>query len=129
MREWSCRVFNVESAVCDNKRKHTVFAEAYRLFEKGEYSACIVSAYSELEYQISSHYTDSGTKDYAPTHQIFRFDQYLRNRFESNNQDAHEFIELRNKIVHQGYVATKTEARDFLNLVETVNEDDCKTQG
>lgn len=128
LKEWSCRVFDIESVVCDNKGKHTVFEDAYRLFEKGEYSACIVSAYSELEYKISSRYT-SQTGDSNSPHQIFRFGQYLRKFFESNNQDAYKLIELRNQIVHQRYVATETEARDFLHLVETVNEDDCKTQG
>ncbi len=129
LREWSCRAFDIESAFCENKGKLTVFADAYRLFEKGEYSACIVSAYSELEYQISSRHMNSWTKDYGLTNQIFRFGKYLRNYFESSNQDAYELIQLRNKIVHQKYVATEIEARDFLRLVETVNEDDNKTKG
>lgn len=129
LTEWSCRVFDVEAAVCDNKGKHTVFAEAYRLFEKGEYSACIVSAYSELEFQISLRRTGAWSVNYDSTHQIFKFSLNLVKVFESNNIDAPELIELRNKIVHQGYVATETEARDFLHLVERVNEDDRKTYG
>lgn len=128
LTEWSCRVFDVESAVCDNKGKHTVFADAYRLFEKGEYSACIVSAYSELEYQISLRHADSCRANFDSPHQIFRFGQYLRKSFESNNKDANELIELRNKIVHQRYAATETEACDFLHLVEAANEYDRKTQ-
>lgn len=127
LTEWSCRVFDVESAVCDNIGKHTVFADAYRLLEKGEYSACIVSAYSELEYQISSRHTDTWSEHYDSPQHVFRFGQYLRKVFESNNKDAHELIELRNKIVHQRYVATETEAHNFLHLVEMINEDDRKT--
>ncbi len=128
LEKWICRVFDIESASCDNKGKHTIFSDAKRLFEKGEYSACIVSAYSELEYQISSHDTDSRKKDFGYPYQNFSFGQYLRSRFKSNNQDAHELISVRNKIVHQRYVATETEARDFLRLVEMVYEDERKTQ-
>lgn len=128
LTEWSCRVFDVEFAVCDNKRKHTVFADAHRLFEKGEYSACIVSAFSELEYQIPPNYIDSGCEDYDSPPHIFRYVRYLRKAHEGNIKDAHKLIELRNKIVHQGYVATETEARDFLRFVEAVYEYDCKTQ-
>ena len=101
---------------------------AYRLYEKGEYSACIISAYSELEYLIFSRHTDSWTRDYCLTNQAFRLSQYLKSHLESNNQDAYALFALRNKIVHQRYVATEAEAHDFLHLVETVNEDDCKKQ-
>ena len=125
LREWSGRAFDIESIFCDNRGKHTTFADAYRLFDKGEYSACIVSAYSELECLISSHHT----KDHDFANQIFKFGKYLRSYVENNNHDAYELIELRNKIVHQRYVATETEARNFLRLVETVNADDFKTQG
>ena len=125
LREWICRAFDIESIFCGNRGKHTTFADAYRLFDKGEYSACIVSAYSELEYLLSSYHT----KDHDFANQIFKFGKYLRSYVENDNHDAYELIELRNKIVHQRYVATEMEARDFLRLVETVNADDFKTQG
>ncbi|MDE7178730.1 MAG: SIR2 family protein [Lachnospiraceae bacterium] len=127
--EWSCRVFGVESAGCDNKREHAVFADAHRLFEKGEYSACIVSAFSELEYQIPLNFIDSGCEDYDSSPHILRYVRYLRKAQEGNIKNAHKLIELRNKIVHQGYVATQKEARDFLHFVEAVYECDRKTQG
>lgn len=129
LTEWSCRVFDVEAAVCDNKGKHTVFAEAHRLFEKGEYSACIVSAFSELEYQIPPNYIDSGCEDYDSPPHILRYVRYIRKARESNIKDAHKLIELRDKIVHQGYVATQKEACDFLHFVKVVYECDRKTQG
>lgn len=47
LKEWSCRAFDIESIFCDNKGKHTTFADAYRLLDKGEYSACIV--YIEID--------------------------------------------------------------------------------
>lgn len=125
LREWSCRVFDIESVFCDNKGKHVAFADAYRLLGKDEYSACIVSAYSELEYLFSLRHT----KDYDFANQIYKFGKYLRNHVKSDNLDAFGLIELRNKIVHQGYIATEMEARDFLRLVERVNVDDFNAQG
>ena len=128
LRKWIYLVFGIELVVYSHKGKPAFFTDAHRLFEKGEYSACIVSAYSELEYLISSRRTDSLTRDYALTHQIFRLNKYLKSYIDNGNQDAYGLIELRNKIVHQRYVATKAEASDFLRLVEAINENDCKTQ-
>lgn len=129
LREWSCRAFGIKSILGDKREGYTDFADAYRLLDKGEYSACIVSAYSELEYMISSRHINSYTKEYGSANQIFRFGKYLKSHVESNNQDAYELIELRNKIVHQRYVATEMEARDFLHMVEMINADDFKIQG
>ena len=78
---------------------------------------------------ISSRHINSYTKEYGSANQIFRFGKYLKSHVESNNQDAYELIELRNKIVHQRYVATEMEARDFLHMVEMINADDFKIQG
>lgn len=57
-------------------------------------------------------------KGYGFANQAFRFGKYLRSRVESNNHDAYELIELRNKIVHQRYAATEMETCGFLHLVE-----------
>ena len=128
LEKWSRLTFDIESTIYDNKDKYTVFADAHRLLEKGEYSACIVSAYSELEHQISLRHNNSyknGCSGCNP--QIFKFNQYLKKALESNDQEAYSLIEFRNKIVHQGYVATEKDAINFLRLVETVNEEDRKT--
>ncbi len=34
LREWSCRVFDIESAFCNNEGKRIAFADAYRLLKK-----------------------------------------------------------------------------------------------
>ena len=128
LNKWCCNVFDIVSDTYSDKKNHAVFADAYRLFNKEEYSACIVSAYSELEYQVSLHYTEPWAKNHGITHQGFSLNQYFKNCYENNNQNAYELIVLRNKIVHQGYVATKKEAQDFLHFVETVYEEDCRIQ-
>lgn len=128
LREWSCRVFDVKFVPCNSKVKHAVFSDAYRLFEKGEYSACIVSAYSELEYQISLLCTYFKGSDYEPVSQIFRLGQYLGKYYENIHQDAGRIVTLRNKIVHQRYVASEAEAREFLQLSEAINEEIRKNQ-
>lgn len=126
--EWSHKTFATEQANHDNKDNIANFADAHRLFEKGEYSACIVSAYSELECQISLRHIDSSLTDYDHTNQIFKFSQYLKKHLKGNNKETYRFIELRNKIVHQRYVASKTEANKFLIWVEAINEEDRNTK-
>lgn len=128
LTKWSCDVFDIESNPQDNKKKRTIFSDAYRLFEKEEYSACIVSAYSELEYQISLHHSDSWTRNHGFTHQLFNLSQYLNNCNKNSHPNAYELIGLRNRIVHQRYVASKKEAHDFLNFAEDVYKNGCKTQ-
>lgn len=127
LKEWLWRVFNIKSDTRDDKEPRTYFVDAYRLFDKGEYSACIVSACSELEYLISLRHTDPSAKDYGSVHQIFRLSQYLKNHSEGDVQDAYKLMELRNKIVHQKYAATETDAQDFLHFAESVIEDEHKT--
>lgn len=48
---------------------------------------------------------------------------YLNSCLENNRQDASRLMELQNKIVHQRYVATEVEAREFLHLSEAINEE------
>lgn len=49
---WAFKAFDIDPVDYGNNENRKVFSDAYRLLEKREYSACIVSAYSELEYQI-----------------------------------------------------------------------------
>ncbi len=123
LSEWICRVFDKEIDLHSNS-KHNIFADAHRLLDKGEYSACIVSAYSELEYQLSLHYIGSCSNEYGVTH--FRLNQYLKDTSGDNFQFAKGLISLRNKIVHQKYIATEKEAQDFLNFVQGIYENACR---
>lgn len=120
-KEWCCRTFDYE--VVDNKSnsKHKYFSEAYRLFDKGEYSACIVAAYSELEYMITTK-NKNNNKYQSVNGKMLSLRNHLIVNQKNSSYDVYEIIELRNKIVHQRYQATKKEAASFLQFVE--NEKD-----
>ena len=105
--------------MCINSEQD-IFSDAHKLFQKGEYSACIVSAYSELEYQLSLHYIEPYPKKDGFSH--FRLNDYLKSDIYSDIPFSKEFISLRNKIVHQRYVATEKEALEFMDFVKKIYE-------
>ena len=109
--------------ILDNKisSKQKYFSEAYRLFEKGEYSACIVSAYSELEYIIRSK--DINKKYQITTRKMLSLREYYFEGQKKSDSEIYKIIELRNKIVHDRYQVSKKEASDFLKFVEKAKED------
>lgn len=121
LKEWCRSVFNIISTSYDNNNnKHVAFADAYELLKKEDYSACIVSAYSELENHIFSHHTDFETNDKGVICEIFRINQYISNNYDSDYYK--EIMTLHNNIVHQGYIATLKEAEDFLRFVTECRE-------
>lgn len=119
LSEWICQVFGKESEMYNNS-KNGAFSDAYRLLDKGEYSACIVSAYSELEYQLSLHYIEPSPKKNSFSH--FRLTEYLKSGVYNQIPFAKELVLLRNKVVHQRYVATEKEALEFMNIAEKIYE-------
>ena len=100
--------------------EQSIFADARRLLEKGEYSACIVSAYSELEYQLSLHYSERYPK--KDVFSNFRINDYLKSDIYIDIPFSKEYVSLRNKIVHQRYVATEKEALEFMDFVKEIYE-------
>lgn len=119
LSEWICEVYGKEREMYSNSDQ-SIFSDARRLLEKGEYSACIVSAYSELEYQLSLHYSEQYPKKDGFSH--FRLNDYLKSDIYSDISFSKKFVSLRNKIVHQRYVATEKEAVDFMNFVKEIYE-------
>lgn len=93
------------------------FENAEGLFKKKEYSACIVSAFSELEYLMRSR-RERKTKDSIP----FRFSSELIRLMDSPS--TKEYINLRNRIVHDGHRATKKEAQNVLGFIYEANNHD-----
>lgn len=115
LKEWCFGAFNIVSTSCDNNNKQIAFADAYELLKKEDYSACIVSAYSELENYIFSLHSNMGTNDKVVICEIFRINQYLS---KNNDRDYYKKImPLRNNIVHQGYMATLKEAKTSLQFL------------
>ena len=119
LSEWICEVYGTEREMHSNSEQ-SIFADACRLFEKGEYSACIVSAYSELEYQLSLHYRERYPKKDGFSN--FRINDYLKSDIYSDIPFSKEYVSLRNKIVHQRYVATEKEALEFMDFVKEIYE-------
>ena len=93
------------------------FENAQGLFKKKEYSACIVSAFSELEYLMRNR-RELETKNSIP----FRFSTELIRLMDSPL--TKEYINLRNRIVHQGHRATKKDAQNVLDFVRKANNYD-----
>lgn len=93
------------------------FENAQGLFKKKEYSACIVSAFSELEYLMRNR-RELETKNFIP----FRFSTELIRLMDSPL--TKEYINLRNRIVHQGHRATKKDAQNVLDFVRKANNYD-----
>ncbi len=94
-----------------------MFDNAQGLFNKKEYSACIVSAFSELEYLMRNRRKQEA-KDYIP----FRFSSELIRLMDSPS--TKEYINLRNRIVHEGHRASKKEAQNVLGFINEANNHD-----
>ena len=123
---WISSIFSSNSETMDNK---DIFIEAKKYYISGEYSICIVLAYSTLESYILDHFNDSWTKDYGPTPRIFYLSDKAMGHYEiiapggfpsPNHEKVKEQIALRNKIVNSNYIASKKEAKSFLSFVEMV---------
>lgn len=112
LREWAIQAFDIDLDEYKNNNKRKVLSDAYRLFEKVEYSACIVSAYSELEYQISLCQKNVTERNYNIAHQLLQLGVRLKYDI---------------KIVHQSYVATEKEALDFIHFAELIITNGFKT--
>lgn len=120
LREWIFQTFDIVPIDYENNHRYKSFSDAYRLFEKGEYSACIVSAYSELENYIFSRHGDFETNDKRIVCEILRINQCLLNNHSSDNYK--KIITLRNNIVHQHYKATLVETNDSLLFLKKCME-------
>lgn len=120
LSEWICKVFDKKMDMYCNNNEYSIFADAKRLFDKGEYSACIVSAYSELEYQLSLHYIEPYPKEFGGSH--FILSQHLKRNLYDDFPYAKDLVALRNKIVHHKYVATEKEALEFMDFVKMIYE-------
>ena len=104
-----------------NNSEDNIFINARRLMQKGEYSASIISAFSELEYRLALKNSVMNTSKGKNTFLIFR---YLREQYETM-YDINELISVRNKIVHENYAANAKEAAKYFNMIEEINKKEC----
>lgn len=101
--------------------EHDVFMDARKLYDKGEYSACIASAFSTLESLLQAQALPLKYNQNEVFKTIYRYywNIILENKYDPTVKD---FLLLRNKIVHSNYSATKLEAEKCLNFVQTIYE-------
>lgn len=114
LSEWVCNVFNVFSK--KNGFEHPIFEDAYKLFEKGEYSASIISAYSVLEHLVCINNPDIAP-DYTFYHYLLKCGNDLKQDFGYHVDDI---LDLRNVILHCEYKAIKKEAKVFIELLKAI---------
>ena len=107
INNWLKETFNI-----DNYNINDLFTDANRLLKKKEYSAAIVSAYSELEYIISQ---------YADPNQHNRV-SYLMKKYADNSTTINDAIILRNQIVHKKYTAKKSEAERIVDYLKAIGQ-------
>ena len=113
IEKWCEKVFHLSNKEYASTNSNVLFDDAHRLIEKGEFSASIISACSELEYwYYLNHETGS---------RIIPFNQIFVEYYDGERKQAVKDIELRNRIVHRHYRANKKEATDFLKSVERIH--------
>lgn len=103
--------------ILDNNDISTqLFNDAIRLFEKKEYSACIISAFSELELKIKEKYDCLTSRNSLP---IIMKDLVSKGIYDKNSyNELNNYWSIRNSIVHKGYIATRKDAKLSLEFIK-----------
>lgn len=113
------------NAITNNDISNNPFQEAYRLFRKNEFSACIISACSELEILFQKHHDGTITRTSLP---VMLKNLVAKGIFSNSTyKEIMEHWTLRNKIIHSGYKASKEEANKILEFVIAFNQMDIAT--
>lgn len=117
IQNWIDNISGIYSNI--NADKSEILLDAYRLFQKKEYSACIISVYSELDYNISQNTIYNIPKEINIRKKLSQLDENV------SNIKAHECINslikytsLRNAIAHEGRKSTKKEASLVINYAK-----------
>ena len=100
------------------------FRDAINLFNKSSFSSCIISAFSELEFLISKRHENGVGRPNAVTNYIINLCMQLSDNEAENTKIAKDLISMRNQITHQGYSASYSEAKKYLELIITLNNND-----
>ena len=112
IEKWCQSVYYFQKPTQKDDNSDAFLNDAYRILKKGEYSASIISACSELELYYNIHYQ----KEPIPYSIKNIFSQYFNN----DTEQALHYAAVRNKIIHQNYKATEEEATEFLNAVKKI---------
>ena len=123
---WCKRVFGDVLLESKKAKYEEFFADANRLYKKSEYSSCIISACSELEFLINKRHNDQFRRNDLTLNRIL---SAIRNLPKESGYTEDTFAELRttrNKIVHGAYSATEEEAKRLLAFIKEINKQDIK---
>ena len=109
--KWCVEAFTpneLEESQSDNE---VFFRDAINLYKKFAFSPCIISAFSELEFLVSRRNEKAIVRPNEVTNHIIDLCKQLPGNEADNLLSAKELISIRNRIAHQGYSATYSEAK------------------
>lgn len=98
------------------------FSDANRLFRKNEFSACIISAFSELEFLFQKRHNITSQQNSLPV----MLYQYVGTGAYSNStyREVQQWWSLRNKIIYNDYKASNDEAKKAIEFATCFNQID-----
>lgn len=111
--------------ISDHKKLHEPFEDANRLFRKGEFSPCIISAFSELEILFQERHNIKSSRISFPV--MIKEQVDVGACSHSAYREVQKQWALRNKIIHGGYKASREDARNALDFALSFNQTDIKT--
>ena len=109
LSQWIDFTFRIKS---QELNQTNLFETARKLMADEHYSSCIVSAYSEFELLIKKKATLEKT--------ITRKLDILKLDSPDSYNDLRRIRDLRNRIIHEAYVATRIEAENALLILENI---------
>lgn len=113
VRDWLCNVLEINN-------EYELLSNADRLLKKGEYSACIISAFSDLDelyYKVCS----SNHSNLDDTISLVRpLRSYLIRNSGFSKPETNDLFNLRNQIAHSSYKANKKDALEVLSFAQKV---------
>ena len=111
--------------ISNHKNLHEPFEDANRLFRKGEFSPCIISAFSELEILFQERHNIKSSRNSFPV--MIKEQVEIGACSHSTYREVQKQWLLRNKIIHGGYKASREDAKNALDFAFSFNQADIAT--
>lgn len=124
LAQWCVKAFAPNTTADITSTDDPYFRDAINLFNKYSFSSCIISAFSELEFLISRRHKNAFGRPNAVVNCIIDLCKQLPGNEADNSKTAKDLISIRNQIAHQGYSASFSEARKYLEVIISINKID-----